>query len=36
MNKYIEKYKNWSIKNPLKNIFLIGFVFGFVMGGILI
>jgi hypothetical protein len=33
--KWAEKYKAWSMENPVKSIFLMGFVLGFIVGAVL-
>ena len=31
----VESYRSWSIKHPVRNVFLFGFVLGFVVGAFL-
>jgi hypothetical protein len=35
IKKIAEKYKAWSMENPVKSIFLTGFVLGFIVGAVL-
>ena len=35
LKKLLEKYKDWSMENPFKSIFLTAFVLGFITGAVL-
>jgi flavorubredoxin len=35
IKELVEKYKQWSQKHPTRNVFLMGFVLGFIIGAIL-
>lgn len=31
----IEKYRLWSEKNPVKNVFALSFILGFIVGAVI-
>jgi hypothetical protein len=31
---YVSKIKNWSKLNPVKFVFILGFIFGFIVRGL--